>query len=68
VPPFFLGGACISGETSITNGIFSISAPPCLLGGFYPPLTPSTCVGKSFKSCGLILTPRGRIYRSKALK
>ena len=34
VPPFFLGGASISGETSITNGIFSISAPPFFLGGF----------------------------------
>jgi hypothetical protein len=26
---FFLGGASISGETSITNGIFSIAAPCC---------------------------------------
>ena len=34
VPPFFLGGARISAETSITNGIFSISAPLFFLGGF----------------------------------
>ena len=34
VPPFFLGGASISGETCITNGIFSISAPHFFLGGF----------------------------------
>jgi hypothetical protein len=31
---FFLGGASISGETSITNGILSISAPRFFLGGF----------------------------------
>jgi hypothetical protein len=31
---FFLGGASISGETSITNGIFFIALPPFFLGGF----------------------------------
>ena len=37
VPPFFLGGASISGETCITNGIFSISAPLFFWAGFSLP-------------------------------
>jgi hypothetical protein len=36
VPPFLLGGLCISGETSITNGIFSIAVPSCFLGQVLP--------------------------------
>ena len=35
---FFLGGVSISGETSITKGIFSIAAPSCFLTRFIPAL------------------------------